>query len=37
MGNRVGHALRGRWLKNRVGVMASIGDPMIGIDPFDQG
>lgn len=31
------HALRGRLLKNRVGVIASIGDQMIGIDPFDQG
>ena len=30
------HALRGRLLENRVGVITSIGDPMIGIHPFDQ-
>ena len=31
------HALCGRLLENRVGVIPSIGDQMIGIDPFDQG
>jgi hypothetical protein len=28
--------LRGRLLENRVGVITSIGDQIIGIDPFDQ-
>ncbi len=29
-------ALRGRLLENRVGVITSIGDQIIGIDPRDQ-
>ena len=30
------HALRDRLLENRVGVITSIGDQIIGIDPRDQ-
>ena len=31
------HPLCGCLLENRVGVIPSIGDQMIGINPFDQG
>ena len=30
------HALRGRLLENRIGVVTFIGDQMIGSHPFDQ-